>query len=148
MSQMQEQQFWSIPPKELLQHLGSSIQQGLTSKEADLRLSTFGKNSIRPKKKTHSFFLLISQFKNSIILIFIFTSILSYFLGETEDALIIISIVMISSLLGFWQERRASQAVNKLSAMVQSKTTVLRDGKIRDILFEDIVPGDIIILNS
>jgi P-type Mg2+ transporter len=55
---------------------------------------------------------------------------------------------MISSLLGFWQERVATEAVNKLLAMVQLKSTVLRDGKIQDILLEDIVPGDIIILNS
>ncbi len=55
---------------------------------------------------------------------------------------------MISSLLGFWQERGATEAVNKLLSMVQLKSTVLRDGKIQDIPFEDIVPGDIIILNS
>src|SRR5215211_6691817 len=145
----QEQAFWSIPSRELLQELGSSTQHGLTSKEASNRLSTFGKNSItKAKKKIDSLSLLISQFKSPIIIIFIFTSLLSYFIGETEDALIIISIVIISSLLSFWQEKGATGAINKLLAMVQIKSTVLRDAKAQDIPFEDIVPGDIIILNS
>jgi Mg2+-importing ATPase len=90
--QEKEQAFWSIPSGELLRELGSSTQQGLTSKEASNRLATFGKNSIaKAKKKTDLISLLASQFKSPIIIIFIFTSLLSYFLRETEDALIIIS---------------------------------------------------------
>lgn len=149
MHQEQERAFWSIPSTELLQEFGSSTQQGLTSKEASNRLSIFGKNSItKAKKKTDLISLLASQFKSPIIIIFIFTSLLSYFLGETEDALIIISIVIISSLLSFWQEKGATGAVNKLLALVQINSTVLRDAKAQDVPFEDIVPGDIIILNS
>ncbi|MGA9166691.1 MAG: HAD-IC family P-type ATPase [Nitrososphaeraceae archaeon] len=147
--QERERAFWSIPSGELLQELGSSTQQGLTSKEASNRLSIFGKNSItEAKKKTDLISLLASQFKSPIIIIFIFTSLLAYFLGETEDALIIISIVIISSLLSFWQEKGATGAVNKLLALVQIKSTVIRDAKAQDIPLEDIVPGDIIILNA
>ena len=147
--QERERAFWSIPSGELLQELGSSTQQGLTSKEASNRLSIFGKNSItEAKKKTDLISLLASQFKSPIIIIFIFTSLLSYFLGETEDALIIISIVIINSLLSFWQEKGATGAVNKLLALVQIKSTVIRDAKAQDIPLEDIVPGDIIILNA
>ncbi len=147
--QERERAFWSIPSRELLQELGSSTQQGLTSKEASNRLSIFGKNSItEAKKKTDLISLLASQFKSPIIIIFIFTSLLSYFLGETEDALLIISIVIISSLLSFWQEKGATGAVNKLLALVQIKSTVIRDAKAQDIPLEDIVPGDIIILNA
>ncbi|MFZ0344971.1 MAG: HAD-IC family P-type ATPase, partial [Nitrososphaeraceae archaeon] len=147
--QERERAFWSIPSRELLQELGSSTQQGLTSKEASNRLSIFGKNSItEAKKKTDLISLLASQFKSPIIIIFIFTSLLSYFLGETEDALIIISIVIISSLLSFWQEKGATGAVNKLLALVQIKSTVIRDARAQDIPLEDIVPGDIIILNA
>ena len=78
---------------------------GLTSTEANLRLLKYGKNMVESKKKTDSLSLLISQFKSPIIVIFIFTSILSFFLGQAEDALIIISIVIVSGLLGFWQEK-------------------------------------------
>ena len=62
--------------------------------------------------------------------------------------MIIISIVIVSGLLGFWQEKGATDAITKLLAIVQLKTTVLRDKKIQEIPFEDVVPGDIVILKS
>src|SRR6478672_5846196 len=145
--------FWSIPTSELLQQFNNNTAEeqqeaGLTSVESNLRLSKFGKNLVKSKKKTGLISLLISQFKSPIIVIFIFTSILSFFLGQIEDSMIIISIVIVSGLLGFWQEKGATDAVTKLLAIVQLKTTVLRDKKIQEIPFEDIVPGDIVILKS
>jgi len=91
---------------------------------------------------------LASQFKSPIILIFIFTSVLSLFLGELEDALLIITIVIISGILGFWQERGAINAVDKLLETVQSRISVLRDGISISIPTENIVPGDIITLTA
>ncbi|HSF00393.1 MAG TPA: HAD-IC family P-type ATPase [Nitrososphaeraceae archaeon] len=73
---------------------------------------------------------------------------MSFFLGEREDALIIFSIILISSSLGFWQEKAASDVIHKLISTVKTKSKVLRDGKIEDIISEDIVSGDIIILES
>ena len=64
------------------------------------------------------------------------------------NALIILAIILISSLLGFWQERGAANAVEKLLAIVQTKATVLRDGNQKEIPVERIVPGDVIILNA
>ena len=92
---------------ELIQQFHTSKEQGLTSEEANHRLSLYGENLVKSNKKTIPLSLLISQFKSPIIVIFIFTSILSFFLGQTEDALIIISIVIVSGLLGFWQEKGA-----------------------------------------
>jgi P-type Mg2+ transporter len=148
--------YWSIPTANLIRQLNNTTEEktqeyqeeGLTFPEANLRLSNCGKNVIKPKKKADLLSLLISQFKSPIIIIFIFTSILSFFLGQTEDALIIISIVIVSGLLGFWQEKGATDAITKLLAIVQLKITVLRDKKLQEIPFEDIVPGDIVILKS
>ncbi len=64
------------------------------------------------------------------------------------NAIIILTIILISSLLGFWQERGAANAVEKLLAIVQTKATVLRDGTPKEIPVEKIVPGDVIILNA
>ena len=75
-------------------------------------------------------------------------TVLSFFLGEEEDALIIIVIVVISGVLGFWQEKRASDAVNKLLAIVQPKCKVIRDGKLQEVISEIVVPGDLVVLNS
>ena len=73
-------------------------------------------------------------------------AILSYFLADKPDAIIICFIVVISSLLGFWQERGAANALSKLLAVVQIKAAVWRDGKQVEVPVENIVPGDIVIL--
>ncbi|HET7643905.1 MAG TPA: magnesium-translocating P-type ATPase [Nitrososphaeraceae archaeon] len=142
--------YWNISNQVLLNLLKSSSKNGLSSIEANERLSKFGHNTIiNTYRKTHSSFsLFISQLKNPIIIIFLFTAILTLILKEVENASIIISIVLMSSFLGFWQEKNASNAIDKLLSMIKIKTTVLRNGKTEDIPIEDIVPGDIVILNS
>ena len=73
---------------------------------------------------------------------------LAFFLHEPTDTIIITTIILISSLLGFWQEKGAADAFEKLLATVQIKAAVLRDGEEKEIPVEEIVPGDIIILNA
>lgn len=92
--------------------------------------------------------LLLNQFKSPIILILIFAAVLSIFLKDAADAIIILTIVFISGLLGFWQERGASNAVEKLLALVQVKATVLRDGQSQEIPNEEVVRGDIVLLSA
>ncbi len=116
-------EFWSYPLNELEQKFQTSIENGLSSENAESRLSYYGKNTLKSRKKSNLLFLLASQFKSPIILIFIFTSLLSLFLGEIEDATLIITIIIISGILGFWQERSAINAVDKLLEFVQSKNT-------------------------
>ena len=150
----QDYSYWSMSIPDLLRQFNENQepqqyqQTGLTAAEANLRLSKYGKNLLKSKREANSISLLISQFKSPIIIIFIFTSILSYLLGQIEDALIILSIVVASGILGFWQEKGATDAVTKLLAIVQLKSIVLRDGTDCSIPFEDIVPGDIIMLKS
>ncbi|MGD0279895.1 MAG: magnesium-translocating P-type ATPase [Smithella sp.] len=139
--------YWSTPQTGLLTDLDTR-QEGLSSEEAKRRLISYGANLLKPPKRTDTISLLLAQFKSPIILTLVFAAVLSFFLQDPIDAVIILFIVLISGLLGFWQERGAVDAVNKLLAMVSIKTTVLRDGKKVDIPLEDIVPGDIIILNA
>jgi P-type Mg2+ transporter len=141
------QPFWSIPANELLTKL-QVTDGGLTSGEAKKRLTSFGANRMNPQKRSGVFMLLISQFKSPIILILLAATVLSFYLHNIVDASIILSIVLISGLLGFWQEHSASDAVEKLLAIVQIKAAVLRDGKEQEIPVEDIVSGEIVILNA
>ena len=94
------------------------------------------------------FTLLLAQFKSPLILILFFATGLSFFLHDPVNALIILTIVLVSGLLGFWQEHSATNAVEKLLAIVQIKAAVLRDGEPQEIPVEEIVPGDIVILNA
>jgi len=139
--------FWSIPVTEILQKL-DTFKEGLTSKEAQKRLTLYGSNLLKPKKRSDVFTLLFSQFKNPIILILLLATVLSFFLRDTVDAIIILLIVLISGLLGFWQEYSASNAVKKLLSIVQIKAAVFRNGESKEITVEDIVPGDVVILNA
>ena len=139
--------FWSVPVTELLGNFKSTAT-GLTSEDAKKRLIQYGSNRLKPQKRSDVFTLLIGQFKSPIILILLFATGLSLFLHNIVDASIILAIVLISGLLGFWQEHGASDAVAKLLAIVQIKTAVLRDGGQQDIHIEDVVPGDIVVLSA
>jgi len=141
------QSFWSITTAELLERLRATIN-GLTTNEAEDRLKYYGANRLKPQKRSDAFTLLIAQFKSPIILILLSATGLSIFLHNLVDASIILTIVVISGLLGFWQEYSASNAVAKLLAIVHIKTTVLRNKKQLEIHIEEVVPGDIVILNA
>ena len=139
--------FWSVSPSELYEKLNIT-EGGLTASEAKSRLLSYGANRLKPPARSGVFTLFIAQFKSPIILILLFATGLSFFLHDPADAAIILAIVIISGLLGFWQEYSATDAVKKLLAIVQIKATVIRDGKQQEIHIEDIVPGDIIVLNA
>lgn len=139
--------FWSITAAVLLQQLQTTAQ-GLPGDEARRRAAQYGANLLRPKKKANALSLLISQFKSPIILILIFASALSFFLHNPVDAVIISAIVLVSGLLGFWQERGATNAIDKLLSIVQIRAAVMRDGTLQDIPVEEIVPGDIVSFNA
>src|SRR5512144_8698 len=135
--------FWSLSTTELLQQL-QATPEGLTGTEARQRLARYGANLLRPPKRSDVWTLLLAQFKSPLILILFFATGLSFFLHDPVDALIILTIVLASGLLGFWQERSATSAVEKLLAIVQVRAAVLRDGSPKEIPVEEIVPGDIV----
>ena len=112
------------------------------------KIKNSGPNRLKPQKRSDALFLLIAQFKSPIIIILLFATGLSLFLHNLVDASIIFTIVIISGLLGFWQEFGASNAVNKLLAIIQIKVAVLRNGKQEEIPIEEIVPGDVVDLNA
>jgi P-type Mg2+ transporter len=139
--------FWSLSTDQILQETRSTIA-GLSRQDAKQRLSEYGVNSLKKQRKSSDWLLLLNQFKSPIILILVFAALLSIFLKDAADAMIILTIVFISGLLGFWQERGASNAVEKLLVLVQVKATVLRDGQSLEIPNEEVVPGDIVLLSA
>lgn len=131
----------------MLQHL-ESASEGLTSAKAGERLARYGSNLLKPQKRSDLLSLLLAQFKSPLILILLIATGLSFFLHDPVNAFIIFAIVFVSGLLRFWQERSATNAVERLLAIVQIKAMVLRDGGAQEIPVEEIVPGDIVILNA
>ena len=139
--------FWSLSTTEILQQL-QTTKEGLSGDEARQRLARYGSNLLKPARRSDALTLLLAQFKSPIIVILFFATGLSFVLHDPVDALIILIIVFASGLLGFWQERGATNAVAKLLAIVQVKAAVLRDGASKEIPVEEIVPGDIVVLNA
>src|SRR5437867_6696083 len=139
--------FWGLSTTEMLQQL-QTAKEGLTGGEARERLARYGSNLLKPGKRSDVVTLLFAQFKSPLILILFFATGLSFFLHEPVDAFVILAIVLVSGLLGFWQERSASNAVEKLLSIVRITAAVLRDGSVKEIPVEDIVPGDIVILDA
>ena len=139
--------FWSLPRAEVLRQLDAT-DHGLTSTAARQRLARVGPNAFRQRTRTHELALLLGQFKSPLILILLFAAGLSFFVHDSADGLIILGIVLVSGLLGFWQERGAARAVEKLLAVVQTKTTALRDDAQAEVAVADVVPGDVVVLSA
>src|SRR5947199_10103015 len=138
---------WGLSTTEMLQQL-QAAKEGLTAGEAGERLARYGSNLLKGSKRSDVFTLLLAQFKNPLIIILFFATGLSFFLHESVDVFIILSIMLVSGLLGFCQERVASNRVEKLLSIARIKAAVLRDGTVKEIPAEEIVPGDIVVLNA
>jgi len=137
--------FWSTPASDLIAGL-QTANGGLSSQEAGARAAKGDQSSAKGANST--FDLLLGQFKSPIILILLVAVGLSFFLHDVVNASIILVIVLVSGLLGFWQERGAADAVKKLLAVVQVQATVLRDGKPAQVSAKSIVPGDVVLLSA
>ncbi len=139
--------FWSRGAEGELADLGVK-QAGLTTAEAAERLQRFGPNTIAARHRASDLELFFKQFQSPIILILIAAAILSAFLGDVTDAIIIVVIVLVSGVLTFWQERGAADAVQKLLEIVEIKAQVLRDGKEVAVPHDEVVPGDVLVLSA
>lgn len=142
-----EQSFWHLSQEEIFKQF-SSGENGLTVKEAVKRLKTYGPNTIKTAANSSVVFLFLSQFKSPVTILLIVAAILSAALGDIADTVIIFLIVLISSILGFWQEKGAADAVRELLKMVQLHCNVLRDGKNTELALSAVVPGDIVLLSA
>jgi len=137
--------FWSLPADQILGRLQSS-ERGLTISDAAERLAQTQQLQAR---KRSAWVLLLDQFKSPIILLLFGSAVLSFSIpSEQTNAWIIVFILLASGLLGFWQELSAADAVAKLMRMIDTRTTVIRDGQDCEIPLNGIVPGDVIRLSA
>ena len=133
---------------EILKELDVDEKNGLSSNEALRRLEKYGKNKLVTKNKKTLFKQFLSQLKDVMIYILIIAAIISAFLGEISDALIILLVIVINAVIGVVQESKAEKALDALKELSTPKALVKRDGSLKEILSEDIVPGDIVIIDA
>ena len=125
-----------------------SGSEGLTSAEAQDRLAKFGHNELGDEGKVSPWLLLLEQFKNLLIIILLVAVVLSAFLGEITDAIVIFIIVLFAAGLGFIQEYRAEKAIQALKKMAAPLASVLRDKIETEVPSREVVPGDVIIIRT
>ena len=129
-----------------------SSPSGLSSKEAASRLEKYGANTLQEGKKKSLLEKFVDQFKDFMILVLLVAAVVSMFAHQGDpdptDAIIILAVVLLNAVLGVFQESKAEEAIEALKKMASPVASVLRDGHVEHIKGEDIVVGDVVILEA
>jgi len=123
-----------------------SAKQGLSEKEAKLRLKEYGHNKLPEEKPLSRFKILQEQFKSPLIYILIIAGIFTLALGVYTDSIVIFGAVILNTVVGYIQENKASKAIRELKKVLSLKAIVFRGTKEEEISAEDLVPGDVVLL--
>ena len=123
-------------------------ETGLSARQALERLARAGPNRLPQAPARSPWRVLLAQFKSILILILLGAVVLAALVGSTKDALVILAVVVINALVGFYQEYRAERSLAALKSMLPSKARVRRDGVSHDIAADDVVPGDVLLLEA
>lgn len=138
---------WSISKKEIFKEF-KSCENGLTNDEAKNRISQYGENKITKKKEYKILKIILNQINSPLIYILIFAAIISFIAHSKLDAYVIGIIVLINTTIGFFQQYKAENAIQKLSNLIEPKVKVIREGTLQIIGSKNLVPGDLVILEE
>jgi magnesium-transporting ATPase (P-type) len=139
--------WYQLGIKEIFQKLGAS-EDGLSEQDVRKRLEQFGPNKLAEEEGVNSLKILFHQFTSPLIYILLIAGAITFFLGEYIDSGVILAIVIINAIIGYFQEYKAEESVRSLKKMVAPKAKVLREGREKEIHSEELVPGDIVLLAS
>ncbi len=132
---------------EVASHLGTS-PKGLSADEVRSRLEEFGKNALEAAKKKTIAGMLLRQFTDFMILVLVAAAVVSGFIGEVTDTMVILAIVVSNAIVGVIQEYRAEKAMEALQSMAASNARVVRNGHTTEIAADELVPGDVVMLEG
>lgn len=138
----------ALGESEAIEALESNLENGLSSEEAALRQQTFGLNVLTAKKGTGPWLRFLLQFHQPLVYILLAAVIVTGCLGEWVDSSVIFAVVFINAVVGFLQEAKAIKALEALARVMQAEARVIRGGKTREISATELVPGDIVLLQS
>src|SRR5262249_54409106 len=138
----------ALAPDEVVNRLGSNTQSGLDAAEASRRLEKYGRNRLPEGARRGPLVRFLLHFNNVLIYVLLAAGFVKLMLGLWLDASIILAVVVINALLGFIQEGRAEKALDSIRNMLSAEARTLRGGETRLIVAEELVPGDIVLLES
>ena len=141
-----KEEYWLVKSEVVLNSLDTS-KEGLSQEEVKKRQKEFGLNVIK-RKKSAILMIFLRQFKSPLIWILIAVSIISIFFGELINAIIIFSMILLSSLLSFFNEYRSEHILEDLNKKIAHKAMVMREGEKQVVSVSEIVPGDIVFFSN
>ena len=144
----QPNQWHTLEIPDLLHSLNSNPENGLDATEVEQRLNLYGKNKLSGRQSRTPITIIIDQLTNPLVLLLIGAASLSLILGKTVDALAVFAIVVLNAILGFIQEYRAENAIAALQSLSSPNVRVRRQSTVQEIPAEQLVPGDIILLEA
>lgn len=136
------------PLSAVLENLGGDAKSGLTSAAAAERFAQHGPNRLTTKSRRSLLELLVEQFRNLLVVLLFLAAALSFFLGSISDGIVLLSIVVINALVGFFQDWKSENIVARLGTLVTETAIVIRDGKRLEVPTGSLVPGDVIYLQE
>lgn len=145
---MEQKNWHQLSGDELLESFGVTREQGLTEEDTERRRQESGWNELLEGARISPFILFLNQFKDFMMLVLMGATLISGLLGEYLDAVTIIAIVILNGVLGFVQEFRAERSLRALKQLSAPHANVLRQGKIQNVTARELVPGDIVIMES
>jgi Ca2+-transporting ATPase len=140
--------WFSKSPEEVLKEFDVNPSTGLSSEEAKTRIEKYGENKLKGKPKKSIISLFFAQLKDMLIYVLLGAALITIAIGEYVDAIIILLVVVLNAVIGVVQEYKAEKAIEALQQMATPKSLVKRDGEVKEISSEEIVPGDIVVLDA
>ena len=137
-----------LPVHEVLLLLETEASRGLTQDEASRRLQRYGPNLLPLIRQHGPLIQFLLQFHHPLIYILLAATIITALLGEWVDSSVIFGVVLVNAIVGFMQEARAERALEALMSMVKTEATVLREGEKHRLSSSDVVPGDVVLIQS
>jgi magnesium-transporting ATPase (P-type) len=138
----------AMSAKETLDQLATDGRKGLDGAEVSNRLKKYGPNRLPEGRKRGPFMRFLAQFNNILVYVLLGAGFVKLMLNLWVDAAIIFGVVVLNALLGFIQEGRAEQALDSIRNMLSAEARTLRGGETRLIPAEQLVPGDVVLLES
>ena len=142
------QEWHTLSPAEVANALQTSLDVGLTAKEAGSRLHRVGPNELRVTKRFSALKLLLEQFKSLVTVLLVAAVAVAVYLQETLDAVAIGAVILLSAVFGFVTEYRAEKSIEALKKLAAPVSTVVRDERTQQIPASELVPGDIVVLEA
>ena len=140
-------EFYQKTSEEVLKAMGTT-EKGITSERAAALLEEHGKNVLAEGKKKSVLQVFLEQFCDLLVIILIIAAIVSMFSGNTESTIVIIAVIVMNAILGTVQHQKAEKSLESLKKLSSPNAKVIRDGQKKEVLAEEVVPGDILILEA